>query len=271
MTLFLILILILMLTNPHIVSFEVYNACVLWFTTLLPTMYPSFVVIDMIYHMPLIYKFSSFLYKPFKFIFHISSSKSVFLILISLICGAPASTKLIVASYEKKEISKREYTNLICAFSTLSMPYTILILQQYGISIWKYYLIVCLLAWIWMFLFQRKEKTNLIPVSFESDYLNLFFTSVKKNMDILLNILGILIIIRVLTAFLFPKNFILYPYLEILGGLENPIAPIVALSAMGFLGVSIHFQMLYIMKDIPYYKFLVSRLFFLLVGIVAFL
>ncbi|MDE5715742.1 MAG: hypothetical protein K2I42_06370, partial [Anaeroplasmataceae bacterium] len=127
MTIFLILILILLISNPNIVSLEVYNASILWFTVLLPTMYPSFVIIDMIYYMPLIHRLSLAIYKPFRVLFHISSPKSVFIILISFICGAPASTKMISAAYDNNEISKEESINLVCAFSTLSLPYTILI------------------------------------------------------------------------------------------------------------------------------------------------
>ncbi|MDE5715688.1 MAG: hypothetical protein K2I42_06095, partial [Anaeroplasmataceae bacterium] len=83
--------------------------------------------------------------------------------------------------------------------------------------------------------------------------------------------LGILVIFRVLIKILFPSNFALSPYFEILGGLNTITQPWIAASALGFLGISIHFQILYIHKEISYFKFLSSRIFFLLVGIVVFL
>ncbi|MDE5855936.1 MAG: hypothetical protein K2H06_02715, partial [Anaeroplasmataceae bacterium] len=139
MTIILLFILYLLIANPSIVASEVLNACQMWLTVLLPIMYPSFVVIDFIEHMPLVTKISKILYKPFKYIFHIHNEKSAFLILFSLLCGSPASTKLFQASYEKNEITKKECQNLICAFSTLSLPYTLMLCNTFSIFIPLYY------------------------------------------------------------------------------------------------------------------------------------
>ena len=270
MTIFLLIILYLLISNPNIVAEEVYNASILWFTILLPTMYPSFVILDLIYYMPLVNKLSARLVKPFSFLFNIHSSKGVFLILLSLLCGAPASTKLISTAYDNKELSFSEYENLICAFSTLSLPYICLILNKLQFSIILYYSIFLILSFLWMKCFQKKEKTSVLNAEPTKDYIQIFFSSIKKNTDILLNILGILIIFRVLIRILLPENFLLYPYLEILGGLNATNNPWIVLSALGFLGISVHLQILSITRQLRYSKFLGSRLLFSLLGLLAF-
>lgn len=269
MTLLLLFILYLLISNPSVVSKEVFEACQIWFTVLLPIMYPSFVVIDFIEHMPLVSKVSKLFYKPMKFIFHIYNEKSAFLILFSLICGSPASTKLFKASYEQKEISKTEYHNLVCSFSTLSLPYTLLLCKKFAILVPLYYVCLCILASIWMHLWNKLEKIDTSNTLEAISYLNFFFTSIKKNIQIILQVLGILIIFRVLIKILLQGNPILYPFLEILGGMQTTSNPLIALLAMGFLGISEHLQILSIAEDLSYPKLLLSRSWFMLLGLLV--
>ncbi|MDE6655947.1 MAG: hypothetical protein K2J85_03045 [Anaeroplasmataceae bacterium] len=266
MTIILLLILYLLITNPSTVSKEVYDACQMWFTVLLPIMYPSYVIMDFIEHMPLINKVSKLLFKPFKFIFHIHNEKSAFLILFSLLCGSPASTKLFKASYERNEITKREYQNLICAFSTLSLPYTLLLCKQFAILVPIYYAFFLILASIWMHIFNKKEKIDSNSTFEPISYLKFFFSSIQKNIQIVLQVLGILIIFRVLIKILLQGDPIFYPFLEILGGMQMTTNPIIAGMAMGFLGISEHLQILSIAEEMPYPKLLFARMYFMLLG-----
>lgn len=269
MTIILLFILYLLITNPSIVSKEVLDACQIWFTVLLPIMYPSFVIIDFIEHMPLVAKVSKIFFKPFQFLFHIHNEKSAFLILFSIICGSPASTKLFKASYERMEISKREYHNLICAFSTLSLPYTLLLCKQFAIIVPIYYASFLILASIWMHIWNKKEKIDsnitIEPIS----YLKFFFSSIQKNIQIILQVLGILVIFRVLIKILLQGDPIIYPFLEILGGMQMTTSPLIALMAMGFLGLSEHLQILSIAEDLSYPKLLFSRSYFMLLGLLV--
>lgn len=271
MTILILFILYLLITSPNLVANEVVAASHLWFTILLPTMYPSFVFIDLLEQMPLVHKFSRFLFPVFKVLFKINSPKSAFIILISLLCGAPASTKIIYHSYATNQISKLEYENLICTFSTLSLPYTILISNQVHFSIGLYYLFYIVLASIYMHLFNKKEDISSIKTSSSSfSFLNFFFESIQKNTRILFNILGILIIFKVLISLLFKNEFIFYPYFEILGGLSITNHKLITLTALGFLGFSLHLQILSILDTLNYPKFLASRIYFCLLGVLAF-
>ncbi len=271
MTFILLLILYLLMSNPKIISSEIVAATDLWWQVLVPTMYPSFVVIDMLGQMPLIDRFSRLIFPVFKGLFKINSTKSAFIILVSLICGAPASTKLIQTAYENQEISEKEQENLICAFSSLSMPYLIFILSRHQISILLFYLLYVLLAILWMQLFNKKETPLQSKEINEQQYLKIFLKSIKNNTQILIQILGILIIFRVLISLIFKNEPVFYPYFEILGGLNHCNHPLILLSSLGFLGFSLHLQILSITDHLKYSKFLLSRIYFSLLGILAFL
>lgn len=271
MTIILLLVLYLLIANPSIVAHEVISACQMWLTVLLPIMYPSFVVIDFIEHMPLVTKISKLLYIPFKYLFHIHNEKSAFLILFSLLCGSPASTKLFQSSYEKNEITKKEYHNLICAFSTLSLPYTLMLCTKFSILVPLYYAVILILAAIWMHLFNKKDSVKQIATIEPISYLKFFFSSIQKNIQIVLQILGILIIFRVLIKVIFRNEPVFYPFFEILGGLQVTTSPLIATMSMGFLGISEHLQILSIAEDLPYSKLLFARIYFSLVGVLSFL
>lgn len=271
MTLILLWILFLLITSPQLVAQEVVSAAQIWFTVLVPTMYPSFVVIDMIENMPFIQRLSNWMFPVFKWLFHIHSPKSAFIILMSLLCGAPASTKLIQNSTSQQLISKTESENLICAFSTLSMPYTLMICQRNQLSIVLYYLLFGMLAAIWMWLFNKKEEKTKTPVLVTSSYLNCFLNSIQKNIQILVNILGILVIFKVLLKLIFQNEILFFPYFEILGGLSQTNHKLVVLTALGFLGFSVHLQIYSILEEFNYRKFLFSRIYFCLLGLLVFL
>ncbi len=270
MTIILLLILYLLITNQDLVSKEIYNATIMWYQTIIPIMYPSFVVIDFLQNMPQINKICEIIYKPFKFLFNINYKKSSFLILFSFICGSPASTKLIYNAYLNKEISKSEYQSLVYSFSFLSLPYTIILCNKFNINIYIYYFGIIILAIILMHIINNNnicEDINNIKIE-KTKYIDLFFNSIKKNTQIIIDVLGILIIFRVLIK-LFFYNEILYPFLEILGGIEITKNQMIALAAMGFLGISEHLQIISIAKELNYKKLFFCRLFFSFIFIIS--
>lgn len=271
MSILLFVVLVLLILNPSIVSEQVFITSSLWLTVLLPAMYPSLVCIDLLAQMPLISKLSKALFPLFRTLFNIQHERSAFIIVISILCGAPASTKVVQASLVNKEISEAEGTALICAFSYLSLPYSLLVCQNFHIPFYLFLPSILLLSMIWMHLFY-KTKSSLESKKEQSEihYASFFVHSIKDNFNIILNILGIMILFRVLISLTLSTHSFLYPFLEILGGLTSmeatPYSKIIACSALGFLGFSVHLQIFSIKEDIPYFKFLGAKSFFLLLG-----
>lgn len=275
MSVLLFMILFLLLLHPKIVSNSVMEACTLWFQVLLPTMYPSFVLLDLIHIAPLTHKISHLIYPIFRKLFHIQYEHSAFLILLSVLLGAPASTKMIFEAYQNQWISEDEKNRLICHFSTLSFPYTLMICSAFQISLLWPYLIFFGLALFGMHFYQPQKESRSVFQTFNKDYLRIFISSITKNIQILFNILGILIFFRVLIHLFFPNGFVLYPYFEILGGLHSlnsfeSYTKGMVLSAIGFLGFSVHIQIYSIDDSFPYRKFLKYRLCAMGMGLLGF-
>ena len=93
----------------------------------------------------------------------------------------------------------------------------------------------------------------------------------QKNIQIVLQILGILVIFRVLIHVIFQGEPVFYPFLEILGGLASTENSLIAGMAMGFLGISEHMQILSIAEDLPYPKLLFARICYSSLGCLSFL
>lgn len=267
MSFFLYLILVLLILFPAKVSSAVLEASQLWFMTLLPVLYPSLICLDLISITPLTQKISSLLFPIFKKLFAVEDKNSCYLILLSVLCGAPASTKLIQQAIEQKQISVEEGKRLICVFSNLSLPFCSIIV---GPSVIPFFFIILFFSFggfippFW----QKNKSTFGKSIPSKENYLSCFMRSIPKNTTIVLNILGILIVFRVLIGLFFDASFLFYPYLEILGGFSQKPSPVIFYSALNFLGFSIHLQIYSIYSAISYRDFLFARLFFTLTGLI---
>ena len=268
MSFFLYLILFLLILFPAKVSSAVLEASQLWFMTLLPVLYPSLICLDLISITPLTQKISSLLFPIFKKLFAVEDKNSCYLILLSVLCGAPASTKLIQQAIEQKQISVEEGKRLICVFSNLSLPFCSIICRAFGYSFLLYYLVFFLSAVLFLHFGKKNKSTFGKSIPSKENYLSCFMRSIPKNTTIVLNILGILIVFRVLIGLFFDASFLFYPYLEILGGFSQKPSPVIFYSALNFLGFSIHLQIYSIYSAISYRDFLFARLFFTLTGLI---
>lgn len=266
MTILFTLILILLFLNPNIIANQVLDSINLWIKILIPSLYPSLICIDIISNSKLLTKITNFIHPLFKKIFNINSSYSTFIIILSYICGAPASTKLILNAKNNNKISSFEAENLIYCFSNLSLPFTIFILKDYKLIL-VYYFCSILISALLMNIINKKQEINQLPQNNQIDFISIFLSSIKKNIELMLNILGIVMFFRIIINLIFSNNFIGYTYIEILGGITSTNNKFIILSSLGFLGISIHLQILSIYK-VKYYKLLLIRLIYLILGFV---
>jgi hypothetical protein len=237
----------------------------LWFYSLVPVMFPSLIITDLINNEKLLDKILNVLYKPFKFIFNIYSPKSVYLILITILCGAPTNARAIKLAIDNNEISKKEAHLILEIFSTLSLAYTIYILRSNNISILAYYLSYIIISAILMHMLNKPDNIDIF--SYNKVYkkrLDVFFSSIKSSTIILFSTLGIIIFFNILISTLFNKDFFLYPYLEIMGGLDyinkKGLGTLSTVSSLTFLSLSIHFQILSNDINFSYFKFLIIKI-----------
>lgn len=107
--------------------------------------------------------------------------------------------------------------------------------------------------------YKKREKNK--------SFTSVFFSSVSKNMDILLSILGIMVFFNILLS-LIQVDFRLYPFFEVLNGhsllsqydIDQKLKNFLLISSLNFLGISVHLQILYVYPKLNYARFLSVKL-----------
>ena len=237
----------------------------LWFYSLVPIMFPALIITEMINNERLLDKICNILYKPFRLIFNIYNPKSVYLIIISILCGAPTNARAIKLAIDNNEISKTEAHLILEIFSSLSLAYTIYILKSNNINILLYYLTYIIISAILMHILNKPTSNELSTSNkIYKKRLDVLFSSIKSATSVLFSILGVIIFFNILISTLFNKDFFLYPYLELMGGLDyinkKGLGTLNIVSSLTFLSLSIHFQILSNDIDFIYLKFLIIRI-----------
>ena len=266
LTIILIIVFILLILNPSISSITILEASSIWFNKLVPILFPSLIIIDLLNNDKRLEALSLYLVPLFKRIFKIRYPKSSFIIILSIICGAPGSYKLIANSLDNNEIDITEANSLSMAFSGFSLAYTIFILNSFNISIIFYYIIFILLAIFIMKYNNRGIIVSEYKKSIKRPILKELLDSINKNTNILISILGIIIIFKLLIV-LTNVNEVLYLFIEPLGGhnkfssfiMKKKLKDGFITSSLSFLGLSIHLQIYYRYDKLNYKKFLFFR------------
>lgn len=266
---FLILLLfILILTNSSFVNKIVIEVTNNWFYNLLPTLYPSMVLTSLIIDNKTINYFFDYLYKKIEKVTIFNNSKSLFIFIISIICGAPASTKLIMDSYNNQSLSINDSKSLLYITPTFSLPYTLYIFNLFKLQ--NYIIIYFILTISVQLLFLKiltTKKNELL--SLNNQKTQSFFTSIDNSTNIILSILGIMIMFNIsLKLFKIPSS--LYVLFEPLCGqmellklaINKKLRDLLLIFSLSFQGLSIHIQIKYVSNIINIYKLIFFRFIF---------
>ena len=262
----LIIVFIMLILNPSISSLSILEVSKLWINNLVPILFPSLIIIDLLNNDKSIEILSHFLFPTFKKIFNIRYPKSSFIILLSFICGVPGSTKIIVDALTNNEIDSKEANNLIYSLSCFSLPYTIFILNKANLSIPLYFITFILFAIFTMQFLNKGDAKLTDRKTIKNPFFKNVITSVNKNINVLISILGIIMFFKIIIN-LFNINDYLYLFLEPLGGhnsflilnINKKLKAAIIASSLSFLGISIHLQMYYVFDEIKYKNFLFFR------------
>ena len=280
--LFLILLFLWSLIKSNIVMENAIFALDLWKTKVFPSLFPIFILIDVLINYDLISILNHFLYKPFYKLFRFNKEE-LYIFFLSMLGGFPSSSKYTAKFYKEKRITLdnanrmlmcSHYSNPIFIFGTiLSMfPYKKLCLLIFL----SHYLGNFILAFYTREhqqyqSYKRKEKETL---SFSDCITN----SITSNTQTLLFILGSITIFYILSAFLSEglKNYevlsgVLSGLLEITQGITKittiynlPLHIKAALITffLSFGGLCVHIQTLGMIQNtkISYWKFLKGRI-----------
>lgn len=278
-----IFILYLIVTNKLLVKDSITSSLNIWITSLLPTLFPFFIISDILIN----YNITSYIPKFFKNIcqklFNITDNMLTILIL-SIISGFPSNARNTRLMYDQQEITLEE-ANHILIFSHFANPIFILTTisifflnnKQLGpILLISHYLSNFLLGIIIRPYFnptftQKNSNRN------QPQFGNILITSINKSVDTIITICGIITIFFLLSSLL--TNFLninhynetlLKGIFEITIGTESlsylPIPTIykatITSAFLAFGGLSVHLQVKSQLTNtnISYHHFFIGRL-----------
>lgn len=274
---FLILLLfVLMLTNQALINKTVIEVTNNWFYNLLPALYPSMVLTSLIIDNKTINFFLNYIYTKFESIIFFNNSKTLFIFIISLICGAPTSTKLIMDSYNNQSISINDSKLLIYITPTFSLSYVIYIFNLFDINSYiAIYFFITILVQLFFLKILTKRSNEAPKINKKTN--QSFFTIIDKSTNIILSILGIMIIFNLALKLLKIPNS-LYILFEPLCGqrellnlkINKKLRDILLFFSLSFQGLSIHIQIKYVSNLINIFKLILFRLVFAIIVVVFF-
>lgn len=255
----------------------------IWITSLLPALFPFFIVSDILINYDVIKYFPKVIRNSIKYLFNVSDNGLV-IILLSMLSGFPSNARNIKNMYLDKKITKEEGEHLLY-FTHFSNPMFILgtiplILNSNKIS--KYILISHYLANIILGICLRKY--NRVNDSNTSNYKEdkhnfglVLTTSIRKSLDSVLSILGTLTIFLIISTLLInffnldnTSSLLIKSILELTSGLKelgsynllDKYLLIISSCILSFGGLSVHMQVIneLVDTDISYKNYFIGRI-----------
>lgn len=255
----------------------------IWITSLLPALFPFFIVSDILINYDVIKYFPKVIRNSIKYLFNVSDNGLV-IILLSMLSGFPSNARNIKNMYLDKKITKEEGEHLLY-FTHFSNPMFILgtiplILNSNKIS--KYILISHYLANIILGIclgkYNRVNDSN--NSNYKEDKHNfglVLTTSIRKSLDSVLSILGTLTIFLIISTLLInffnldnTSSLLVKSILELTSGLKelgsynllDKYLLIISSCILSFGGLSVHMQVIneLVDTDISYKNYFIGRI-----------
>lgn len=278
-----ILILIIFLSlifNSIIVTDELRNALNTFFTILFPSIFPFFLISDLLIEYNFVYTLNKLFHRLTKKLFH-SSNSSSFIIIMSMLSGFPSGSKYIKNLYDKNLLSLDE-ANYLITFTHFANPLFVLTVTRNIVNkeMTIYILISMYLSNIIIGIITRPKKIindRKLQINNSPSFTNALTSSIKDSFNLLLIILGntcfFFLVTRLIDYYLSLNNFyqaIINGFFDITKGINsidilninNTFKSILIISFICFGGLNIHLQVKSIIADtkIKYDNFLLGRI-----------
>ena len=291
-----VILLFSVLLNKQLVFDTITYSLNIWVNTLIPSMFPFFVISDVLINYNITKYIPKFIINIFSKIFNINK-ECVTIFFLSLISGFPSSARNIKNYYEKKLITLEE-ANHILLFTHFSNPVFILTtVAIFFLNNEKYGYIILISHYLGNFiigLILRNNSTITIKnytkyTTICQNFSKTLINSIKSSIDTLLLILGTLTSFLILSAFIINlldlslyQGTIIKGILEMTMGLKELVLlnikdvykVVIATMFISFGGLSVHLQVIsqIVDTDINYYNFLIARIYHAIIsGVICFL
>lgn len=254
----------------------------IWITSLLPALFPFFIVCDILINYDVILYFPKWFRNILKKLFNVSDN-GLIVILLSLLSGFPSNARNIKNMYLDNKLTKEESEHLLF-FTHFSNPMFILgtipiILNTNELSI--YIMIAHYLPnFIIGILLKRFNIYKSTINSYKESHKNfgiILTTSIKKSLDSVLCILGTLTVFLIISTILInffkldnTSSLLVKSILELTSGLRelgsynlaSKYLLIISSCILSFGGLSVHMQVIneLVDTDIRYKNFFIGRI-----------
>ncbi len=281
-----------LIISPGLITTEITNALKIFIYTLFPSIFPFFLISDLLINYNFCNTLSKYFSKINNFLFH-TANASNFVIIMSIFSGFPSGAKYIKTLLDKKLLNLNQ-ANYLITFTHFANPLFILSVSKliFNNSTLGYLIILChILANIIIGIIVRpKEKEIDKPIELNEIKpfsINLS-NSIKSSFNLLLLILGntcfFFIITKILTTYLNLNNFLsllINGFFDMTKGITSIsilntssilFKGILLLSFICFGGINVHMQVLDIIgkSGIKYKNFLLGRISQLAISICLF-
>lgn len=266
---------------PSLIKEEIIAALKVFFTILFPSIFPFFLVSDLLIR----YNFCNTLNKYFSkinnFLFH-TSNASNFVIIMSIFSGFPSGAKYIKTLLDNKMLNLNQ-ANYLITFTHFANPLFVLAMSSsiFKNSTFGYLILLChILANLVIAVLIRpkeKEKKQLLKQETIASFSTNLSNSISTSIDLLISILGntcfFFIVSKLITTFLNLEGIssvFVNGFFDMTKGLNsistldttNVLKAIFMLTFISFGGINVHMQVLDIIKKtkVKYKYFLLGRL-----------
>lgn len=288
-----VVIFLSLLTTPNIITTEILEALKVFINTLFPSIFPFFLVSDLLisYNFPI--TLNKYLKGVTKRIFHVEGASS-FVIIMSMLSGFPSGAKYIKTLLDRKLIDIDE-ANYLITFTHFANPLFVLTVTKglFKSTRLSYIILICMYLsnLILGFIIRPKQiknnKKSLVPLKVPNFSTNLT-SSIISSSKLLVIILGNTCFFYIVTGLitkLFHHNqlvtILINGFFDITRGITSltnlsgfiTLKAILILTFLAFGGININMQVASIISNsnIKYTNFLIGRLCQCAISIVIFL
>lgn len=192
------------------IQLSILNACELFITKVFPSLFPMFILTDLLIYLGLPELLTKLFGKFFKKIFH-TSPYGAFMFFTSLFCGTPANAYVLKNLVDDEKLTVDE-ANYVFSFSFFTNPLFYLTMLHFIFKdqtiILKLFLIPYLANIITGFILRPKtiNENQIVNNKHSKSLLDTLLESIKKSMNTMLTILGTITVFFIINTIINPSN-----------------------------------------------------------------
>ncbi len=270
-----------LILNSFLVTEELKLALNTFFTILFPSIFPFFLISDILIEYNFVNTLNIFFSKITKKLFHVSGSAS-FVIIMSMLSGFPSGSKYIKTLYDKNLLTLDE-ANYLITFTHFANPLFVLTISKnlFNNTIPIYIILSMYISNIIIGIIIRpkqiKNNDMIINNYTHLNFSNILTNSIKNSIDLLIIILGntcfFFLITKLITTYIPMNDFLkimINGFFDITKGTNSLLSfessflfkSILIITFICFGGLNIHLQVKSIIADtkIKYSNFLLGRI-----------